>query len=72
MESKSQKTREILTQFKEYLKSDKALNHLKAMEKEKVDVKDLMEKLSKMDIRSRARLHAHNHVYNLMNLRSLC
>jgi len=48
----SQPIREILEQFKEYLETEEAKQHLKTMEKEKAEVKELMRKLAKMDFQS--------------------
>jgi hypothetical protein len=40
---------EIILEFKEWLKTDAAQNHLKIIENEKIDVKNLMKKLSSMN-----------------------
>jgi len=44
---------EILEQFKEYLTTEEAKKHLQTMEDEKKEVKELFEKLSRMDKQSR-------------------
>ncbi len=49
MSLKTKSIDEILKLFQEYLKTTEAQNHLKAMEKEKVEVKSLMEKISTLD-----------------------
>ena len=52
MSDSNQKIVEILDQYKEYLETDEAKNHLKDMEDEKKAVQELMEKLSQMDRKS--------------------
>lgn len=47
-----QRIQEILEQFKEYLETEEAKKHLKTMEGEKSEVKEIMQKLSPMDKKS--------------------
>ncbi len=47
-----EKINEILEQFKEYLETNEAKEHLKTMEKEKTEVKRIMSNLSQMDKKS--------------------
>lgn len=52
MSDSNNKIREILSLYEEYLDSDEAKKHLQFMEKEKKEVRELMEKLSQMDRKS--------------------
>ena len=49
MTDSDKKIKEILKQYKEYLKTDEAKEHLQTMEKEKREVQELMDKLSQLD-----------------------
>jgi len=53
MSEEKQRIKEILENFGRYLGTEEAKEHLKTMEKEKVEVKELMKKLSSMDSKSR-------------------
>ncbi|MBI4154733.1 DUF262 domain-containing protein [Candidatus Woesearchaeota archaeon] len=44
-----QKIKDILTQFREYLQTDETKEHLETMKKEKIEVQNIMNKLSKTD-----------------------
>jgi len=52
MSDSENKIKEILKQYKEYLKTEEAKQHLQSMEKEKREVQEIMDKLSHMDKKS--------------------
>ncbi|MFQ5963784.1 MAG: DUF262 domain-containing protein [Candidatus Scalinduaceae bacterium] len=49
MSDSKKEIKDILRQYKEYLNTEEAKEHLQTMEKEKKEVHDLMDKLSQMD-----------------------
>lgn len=53
METKNREIEEIIKEFQEYLETEESKKHLAMMGAEKQEVKNLMEKLSKMDKKSR-------------------
>ena len=52
MNDTKQKIKDILTQFKEYLQTSEAKEHLETMKKEKVEVQEILKKLSQMNNKS--------------------